>query len=214
MSVDAATRTDATRADRRRDVARVYDRIARGYDLVEAPMDLLGGKRRRERVIGRAAGNTLEVGIGTGRNVGLYATGVALTGIDISERMLRRGRMRARQQSRRVRLALADVERLPFPNATFDSVTATCVFCSVPDPVAGLREVARVCKPGGTVLLLEHVRPRNRLLGKVSDRLSPLTRRLFGPEINRRTEDNVVAAGLAVRDVRRRGIWREITAQP
>jgi ubiquinone/menaquinone biosynthesis C-methylase UbiE len=200
--------------DRRRPVARVYDRIAGVYDLEQAPMDLLGGKRRRQRVIRQAVGNTLEVGIGTGINCELYAPEVTLTAIDISKEMLTRAERRARRTKRNTMLGLADAEGLPFRDRAFDSVTATCVFCSVTDPVAGLREVARVCKTDGRVLLLEHVRPRNRVLGWCFDRLSPLTRRLFGPEINRRTEDNIAAAGLTIRDIRRSGIWREITAYP
>lgn len=78
----------------------------------------------------------------------------------------------------------------------------------------GLEEVRRVVKPEGQVRLLEHVRPRNPLLGKVFDWLSPLTRALMGPEINRRTKDNVRAAGLRIESVRRDGIWREIVARP
>ena len=192
----------------------MYDRIAGIYDLEEAPMDLLGGKRRRRRVIDQAVGSTLEVGIGTGLNCELYAPEVTLTAIDISKAMLTRAERRARRTKRDAMLGLADAEQLPFRDRAFDSVTATCVFCSVPDPVAGLREVARVCKTDGRILLLEHVRPRNRVLGWCFDRLSPLTRRLFGPEINRRTEENITAAGLSMRDVRRHGIWREITASP
>ncbi len=203
-----------TRPARRSQVARVYDRIAGVYDFEEAPMDLLGGRRRRQRVIDQAVGNTLEVGIGTGRNCELYGPDITLTAIDISVRMLTRASRRARRTTRNTRLGLADVEQLPFPDNAFDSVTATCVFCSVPDPVAGLREVARVCKTDGRVLLLEHVRPRNRIFGWLFDRLSPLTRQLFGPEINRRTEENIAVAGLTVRALRRRGIWREITACP
>lgn len=73
--------------------------------------------------------------------------------------------------------------------------------------------MARVVKPDGQVLALEHVRPRNPLLGWLADRLSPVTRRLIGPEINRRTEENFAAAGLEIVDVRREGVWREIVAR-
>jgi len=196
------------------DVSRRYDRIARFYDTFEAPMDRLGGLRRRVRTVNGASGRTLEVGIGTGRNIDLYPPDVELTGIDIAPKMLRRAARRARQLGRPVRLEIADVEDLPFADASFDTVTATCVFCSVPDPIAGLREVARVTRANGRVLLLEHVRPRNPLLGWVFDRLSPLTQRLVGPAINRRTEANVRAAGLDIVDVMGRGVWREIWARP
>lgn len=195
-------------------VAHRYDRIARFYDAVEAPMDLLGGRRRRARCVAAATGRTLEVGIGTGRNIDLYPTDVEVTGIDISAAMLARAEKRAGGLHRTVRLERADVERLPYPDSSFDTVCATCVFCSVPDPVAGLREVARVTRPDGQVRLLEHVRPRNRLLGWLADRLSPFTQSLIGPAINRRTEDNVRAAGLELVDVQRHGVWREILARP
>ena len=115
---------------------------------------------------------------------------------------------------RNVLFEQADAEALPHPDQSFDTVTATCVFCSVADPIRGLREVRRVVKREGRVLLLEHVRPRNPILGKLFDLLSPITRRLIGPEINRRTEDNVRAAGLEIVDVRRHGVWREIEARP
>lgn len=107
----------------------------------------------------------------------------------------------------------APMERLPFPDDRFDTVAAACVFCSVADALQGLREVRRVVKPTGRVLLLEHVRPRNPLFGRLFDVLSPLTRRLMGPEINRRTEETVRAAGLEIEAVRREGIWREIVAR-
>lgn len=193
-------------------VARVYDRVARLYDLYDTPMDWLGGARRRRRVLARAAGRVLEVGIGTGRNTEHYPPGVHVVGIDLSGAMLARARRRVARGGVVDGLAQGDAQRLPYPDAAFDTVTATCVFCSVADPLAGLREVRRVVKPVGQVLLLEHVRPRNRVLGWLFDVLSPFTRRLFGPSINRRTEENVAAAGLRATDIRREGIWREIRA--
>lgn len=195
-------------------VARRYDRIARFYDAFEAPMDLLGGRRRRARTAGAATGHTLEVGVGTGRNLDPYPPDVELTGIDISPAMLARARRRAQRTGRSAQMDVADVEQLPYPAASFDTVVATCVFCSVPDPVSGPREVARVVRPGGQVRLLEHVRPRNRLLGWLADRLSPLVQRLVGPAVNRRTEDNIRAAGLELVAVSRHGVWREIHARP
>ena len=195
-------------------VTRVYDRIAAGYDIVESPMDWFGGSRRRRRVLSSARGRVLEVGIGTGRNLTYYVDSVRLTGIDASAKMLRRAERRSTKLGISVNLEVADVQHLEFEDATFDAVTATCVFCSVADPVRGLAEVRRVVSPDGSVLLLEHVRPRNRGLGWLADRLTPVTRRLVGPEINRRTEENVLAAGLQITEIHRHGVWREIIARP
>ncbi len=203
----------ATRAAQKQVTAR-YDRIARFYDLVDKPMDLLGVRRRRRRLLSRASGTTLEVGVGTGRNLGLYPDDVDLTGIDVSENMLAKARQVAERGGIDVTLDQADVQELPFATGSFDTVTATCVFCSVADPVAGLAEVARVVKTDGRVLLLEHVRPRNTVLGWTADRLAPVVSRAFGPDINRRTEDNVAAAGLEIIEVQRWGVWREIVARP
>lgn len=198
----------------RRPAAVVYDRVAAVYDLYTAPMEALGGRRARQRLFGSACGRVLELGIGTGLSLPSYPPGAELTGIDISPRMLARARRRAHRMGLKADLEVADIEQLPYPDASFDTVTAACVFCSVGDPVRGLREAARVVRPAGRVLLYEHVRPRNPVLGKLTDLVSPLTRRLFGPELNRPTERNVETAGLHITEVRRRGIWREIIATP
>lgn len=198
----------------RRPAAVVYDRVAAMYDVYTAPMEAMGGRRARRRLLARAQGRILELGIGTGLNLPHYPAGTELTGIDISPRMLDRARQRATRLGVAVDLKVADIEQLPYPDASFDTATATCVFCSVNDPVRGLREAARVVRPTGQILLYEHVRPTNPLLGTVTDLLSPLTRRLFGPELNRRTEHNVTVAGLHITEIRRAGIWREIIATP
>lgn len=205
---------ESAKRDARGEVARRYDRVASVYDLLEAPMDWMGGSRRRRRVLAGARGRTLEVGVGTGRNLDLYPAGVDLTGIDVSGRMLERAQRRSHLLGAGAHLEQADVEQLPFADSSFDTVTATCVFCSVEDPVRGLEEVRRVVRRGGQVLLLEHVRPTGRVLGWIADRLTSLTRRFIGPEINRRTEENVRGAGLEIVNVRREGVWREIVARP
>ncbi|MFA5890898.1 MAG: methyltransferase domain-containing protein [Actinomycetota bacterium] len=194
--------------------ARRYDRNAGVYDFINSPMEWFGVMRMRRRLFARARGVTLEAGVGTGRNFDAYPPQVSVVGIDVSARMLARAAKRAATSGRAAHLELADVQRLPFPDASFDTATATCVFCSVPDPVTGLRELRRVLRPGGQVLLLEHVRPANPILGAMVDLISILTRRLFGYSANRRTEDNVAAAGLRIIEVRRSGVWREIVAVP
>lgn len=194
-------------------VAAVYDRVASVYDLYTRPMEAMGGTRARRRLFSRARGRVLELGIGTGANVPFYPPDVELVGVDISGRMLQRARRRA-LRGRDVALQRADIEHLPYGDASFDTVTAACVFCSVDDPVQGLREARRVTRPGGLVLLYEHVRPTNPLLARLADATSPWTRRTFGPELNRRTEENVAAAGMTVVEARRRGIWRELVVAP
>lgn len=198
----------------RRPAALVYDRVAAVYDWYTAPMEVLGGRRARGRLFGRARGRVLELGVGTGLNLTSYPPGIELTGIDISPRMLERAKRRARSLGINAVLEVADIEALPYPDGSFDTVTAACVFCSVDDPVHGLREAARVVRPDGQVLLYEHVRPRTPVLGRLTDWVSPISRRLFGPELNRPTEANVSSAGLHLAEVRRHGVWREIVATP
>jgi ubiquinone/menaquinone biosynthesis C-methylase UbiE len=91
-----------------------------------------------------------------------------------------------------------DVEKLWFPDNSFDFVVATCVFCSVPDPVRGMKEMQRVCKPSGKVLLLEHMRSENPIIGKLMDWMNPLMVRISCANINRRTLENIVQAGFLI----------------
>jgi phosphatidylethanolamine/phosphatidyl-N-methylethanolamine N-methyltransferase len=179
-----------------------YDRIAPFYDLMEAIVERFVYRRWREKLWSRVRGErVLEVGVGTGKNVPYYPAGAQVTAVDLSENMLQRARRRAQELSIAVDLHVMDAQRLDFPDASFDAVVASFVFCSVPDPVVGLRELARVVKPDGQILLLEHVRVNKPLIGRLMDWLDPFVLRLMGPHINRRTVENVKKAALEVEQV-------------
>ncbi|MBI2912700.1 MAG: class I SAM-dependent methyltransferase [Chloroflexi bacterium] len=182
-----------------------YDRQAGIYDLKEAPMEWLV-KGLRRRLWGEVKGAAvLEVGVGTGKNLPNHPEDARVIAMDISPRMLRRAASRARRLGRHVDLVVADAQQLPFRDGAFDAAADTFVFCSVPDPVAGLQEVRRVVRDGGRVHLLEHVRARGRLVGRLMDLLNPIAVRLSGANINRDTVSNVARAGIALDSVESRG---------
>jgi phosphatidylethanolamine/phosphatidyl-N-methylethanolamine N-methyltransferase len=177
-----------------------YDRLAFAYDFFEAPLERFRFAAWRERLRTRMAGpRVLEVGVGTGKNFPYYPSGMKPVGIDLSARMLARARSTASMLNFPVDLYQMDVQNLAFPDHCFDTVFATFVFCSVADPVAGLRELWRVCKPSGRLLLIEHMRPENQVLAMVFDALNPMVVRMMGANINRRTMGNIRSAGWAVR---------------
>lgn len=164
------------------------------------------------------AGHVLEVGVGTGKNFRYHPAGADVTGIDLSERMLEEARRQADRLGRSIELHEMDAQQLAFSAASFDAAAATFVFCSVPDPVRGLRELGRVVRPGGRIVLLEHVRlDRPGIVGKIMDVLDPLWVRIMGAHINRRTVENVRRAGLEierVEDLGARGLVKLIVARP
>lgn len=158
----------------------------------------------------------LEVGVGTGKNMPFWPHDVDMTAIDLTPGMIEHAQRRAHALNLRADIRLGDVQALDFQDATFDTVVATFVFCSVPDPVLGLRELKRVVNPGGQMILLEHMRSPNAAIGRVMDVLNPLVVRIMGGNINRRTIENVQRAGWTIEraeDLGMGGIFKLIIAR-
>lgn len=174
-----------------------YDRTAKWYDFMEH----MFSPELRRKVLAPARGEALEVGVGTGKNLLHYPPGCRVTGIDFSAGMLARAQAKAAQAPVPVTLLQMDAQEMSFADASFDTVVATCVFCSVPDPIKGLHEVRRVCRPGGQIILLEHIRSDHPLLGRIMDWLNPFSLYLVGSNINRRTVENVERAGLIIEHI-------------
>lgn len=176
-----------------------YDRISTYYDLMEFPLEKIIFSRWRRRVFDTVDGvSILEVGVGTGKNFDFYPVDKSITAIDFSKRMMGKARKKADNKGMKVHLEPMDVQDLQFEDQSFDTVLATFVFCSVRDPIKGLEEIKRVCKKGGKVVLLEHVRPATKLLKRVFDLLNPVTVKLIGANINRDTVSNIKTAGLHI----------------
>jgi ubiquinone/menaquinone biosynthesis C-methylase UbiE len=181
-----------------------YDRMARLYDILEWPIERFRFASWRARLKNCVNGShALEVGVGTGKNLPYYPQDLNITAIDLSPRMLARAHVKAEKIGSEVELLEMNVQHLDFPDHYFDTIFATFVFCSVPDPVVGLHELRRVCKPDGHLFLMEHVRPGNAVLGGIFDFFNPVVVRMVGANINRRTLDNVQLAG-----------WRIQMAEP
>lgn len=179
-----------------------WDRIAAAYDRRLALLERQFAPWREKLWKHVPEGRVLEVGVGTGKNLGYYSSQMDVVGIDISERMLELARQRAKALNKRVELYHMDAQQLDFADDAFDAAVGTFVFCSVPDAVHGLRELGRVVKPGGAIWLLEHVRIDDpAILGGIMDLLDPMMVRFMGSHINRRTEENVRRARLEVQRV-------------
>src|SRR5688572_20201860 len=162
-----------------------YDEVAPYYEGVMSPLQRWGLVRLRQETISQLPnGRILEIGAGTGLNFVHYPAQARGVASEFSREMLKIAGTKTRPAG--IQLLQNRAEDLPFKTASFDAAFATLVFCSVESPMRAFAELRRVVRPGGTVMLLEHVRPRG-ILGPLFDLMNVFTTRLFDDHVNRRT---------------------------
>jgi phosphatidylethanolamine/phosphatidyl-N-methylethanolamine N-methyltransferase len=173
---DVATRALSVTVVENDFVARVYENLASVYDFTFGPALHPGRVQAIERMGIKPGDRILEVGVGTGINAPLYPRDCAVTGIDLSESMLEKARDRvARKVIRNVRLLEMDAADLRFADGTFDIVYAPYLISVVPDPVAVAREMRRVCRGGGRIIILNHFRSAGRFAAALERAIAPIT---------------------------------------
>ena len=196
-------------------VREVQDKHAPGYDRKISFFERVLFEGGREWVCSRARGRTLELAIGTARNLPLYGDDVELTGVELSPQMLAQARSRANEIGRPVDLREGDVQSLEFGDESFDTVACTLGFCTIPDPWRGLAEAWRVLVPGGSLHLLEHVRSPSRPVRVVQRLLDPLAVRFEADHLLRDPIDHLEEVGFEVTELERSkwGIVERVSAR-
>ncbi|MEM2941784.1 MAG: methyltransferase domain-containing protein [Thermoproteota archaeon] len=175
-----------------------FNRNAKFYDPINYILEKIYFYRYRKHILRNVKGKILEVGVGTGKSFESYPPSMEITAVDISDEMLRRAFKRAQYYKGIVELRREDVQNLSFEEERFDTVFVSFVFCSVTNPIKGLNEIHRVLKEGGQLLMLEHVKSKNPIVGRLMDAFNPIAVRLGGENINRDTVRNVKNAGFKI----------------
>ena len=190
-------------------MGRIYDAtwgraFSAFYDSLLKGTEEAGLRDRRREVLAAAKGRTIDIGAGTGANLGLFPEGVEVVMAEPDPHMLKRLRAKVAESDAGVELVEAGAEQLPFEDDSFDTAVFTLVLCTVPDPEAALAEAARVLKPGGQLLFVEHVRAQDEGLARWQDRLETPWR-LFGDgcHCNRDTVATIEASPLSLDRVER-----------
>jgi ubiquinone/menaquinone biosynthesis C-methylase UbiE len=175
------------------------------YDRLTASVEAAGLAQRRAHLLAAASGRVLEIGAGTGANLAFYPEAAdAVTLAEPEPPMAKRLARRVQQQARRFDIVEAPAERLPFPDASFDTVVSTLVLCTVSDQARALAEIRRVLTPTGRLLFLEHIRSDDPRLSRWQDRLNGVNQVVaHGCNCNRSTVDAIRAAGFEIVELTR-----------
>jgi demethylmenaquinone methyltransferase/2-methoxy-6-polyprenyl-1,4-benzoquinol methylase len=193
-----------------------YNRVSYVFDTMEIPMEYMWFSKWRKDILSGLSGRVLDLGIGTGKNIPYYPDECEVVGVDISDMMLSHAKEKAAHKNN-ISLFQMDAEKLAFKDDSFDCVITTFVLCSIPDPIAALKEMKRVCKPDGVVVNLEHMKSENRIIAFIEDLFNPLTVAITGVNINRETVENAKKAGLNVINVENKAlkdVFRLIKSKP
>lgn len=190
-------------SDRTAKARRVWDQIAPSYDRQIAFFERVQFGGGREWLAARVQGRILEVAIGTGRSLPHYPPDATLTGVELSPAMLELAKQRAAGMGREVELRIGDAERLPFDEATFDTVVCALSLCTIPDPATAIAEMKRVLVPGGRLLLLDHVGSTWPPIRAAQWLLERITIRSAGEHFTRRQLPLVRAAGFEIVEAER-----------
>ena len=169
------------------------------YDRMSAKIERAGLRAHREELLAGASGQVLEIGAGTGANLGLYGSELeSLTVTEPEAPMLKWLECHVQERLPLTTVVRAPAEDLPFADGTFDTAVSTLVLCGVDDQERALRELRRVLRPGGKLLFIEHVRSDEASLARKQDRMNGLNHFLVGCDCNRTTLDSIQAAGFGV----------------
>jgi ubiquinone/menaquinone biosynthesis C-methylase UbiE len=179
------------------DLVNKYQRIAPFYDILDLPFERRRYRHLRQALFTGLTGRILDAGVGTGRNMPFYPPSATVIGLDSSAAMLARAERRRKTSAAPVLLLQADATRLGIADRTFDAAVASFLFCVLPDDLQlpGLVELRRVVKRGGTIRLLEYVRPANPTRRFITELWKPWIAWAYGASFDRRTEEYVPQAG-------------------
>jgi ubiquinone/menaquinone biosynthesis C-methylase UbiE len=194
-------------------IRRIFDKQAPKYDRSMSRFEKLLFAGNREWVCDRARGEVLELAAGTARNLPFYPDDAKVTGVELSPEMAELGRRRANELGQEIDMRVGDAEALPFPDESFDTVVCTYGLCTIPDDAAAIREAKRVLRPGGRILLAEHVRSPNPVVRAIQRVLEPFAHRFGGDHLLREPLEHLAAEGFEVDEVSRlKAGWVELAA--
>jgi len=181
-----------------------YNHIARLYDILDSPFEYVRYRSIRQLLFNGLKGVLLDAGVGTGRNFPYYPDDTKVTGIDVSPAMLERARLRRDKLGTSVDLRQMDVTKMDFADDSFDAIVSTFLFCvlAAENQRPALEELHRVCRPGGTIHILEYSISKNPLRRFIMKLWAPWVRYAYGAEFDRNTEQYLEVAGLELVETR------------